>query len=112
MKRFILTVSLVTAAVLSLPAIEADDAHHPNSVSSAAATAAMAEGEVRKVDKERGRLTIKHGPLENLDMPSMTMVFRAKDPAMLDQVKQGDKIKFVAEKIGGAYFVTRLEPVK
>src|SRR5687768_3015277 len=72
---------------------------------------AMADGEIRKVDKDAKKITIKHGPLAKLDMPPMTMVFQVKDPAMLDQVKAGDKVKFQAEKIGAAYTVTRIEPV-
>jgi Cu/Ag efflux protein CusF len=73
---------------------------------------ALADGEVRKVDKEAGKITLKHGPIANLDMPSMSMVFRVKDPAMLDQVKPGDTVKFAAEKIGGQYTVTRIERVE
>jgi Cu(I)/Ag(I) efflux system periplasmic protein CusF len=73
------------------------------------AVAPMSEGEVRKVDKDGGKLTIKHGPLANLDMPGMTMVFRVKDPAMLNQVKEGDKIKFVADRVNGAITVIQLE---
>lgn len=69
----------------------------------------MTEAEVRKVDKEAAKLTLRHGPIPNLEMGAMTMVFRVKDPAMLDQVKQGDKIKFSAEKIGGQYTVTGIE---
>ena len=75
-------------------------------------TAPMVDGEVRKIDKEAGKITIKHGPLANLDMPSMTMVFRVKDPAMLDQVKEGDKIKFIAERMNGALTVTQMEAAK
>lgn len=56
-----------------------------------------------------GKATIKHGPLENLGMPVMTMVFRVQDPAMLDQLKAGDKINFVADKVNGAYTVMRFE---
>jgi Cu(I)/Ag(I) efflux system protein CusF len=70
---------------------------------------AMTRGEVRKVDKDAGRITINHEPLENLNMPAMTMVFRVKEPAMLDQVKAGDKVKFQAEKIGGAFTLTKIE---
>ncbi|MFZ5511043.1 MAG: copper-binding protein [Pseudomonadota bacterium] len=77
-----------------------------------AAASALSDGEVKKVDKEAGKLTIKHGPLANLDMPPMTMVFRVKEPAMLDQLKEGDKIKFTAEKVSGLYTVTRLEKAK
>ena len=73
------------------------------------AAAPMTEGEIRKVDKDAGKLTIKHGPLENLGMPAMTMVYRVKDPAMLEQVKPGDRINFVAEEIGGLLTVTRME---
>jgi Cu(I)/Ag(I) efflux system protein CusF len=72
----------------------------------------LSDGEVRKVDKEAKKITIKHGPLANLDMPPMTMVFQVKDPAMLDQVKAGDKVKFQAEKMGGAYTVTKIEPAQ
>ena len=73
--------------------------------------AALADGEVRKVDKEAGKLTLRHGPLPNLGMTTnMTMVFRVKDPIMLDRVKAGDKVKFAAESVGGQLTVTRLEP--
>lgn len=74
-----------------------------------ARNAAMTQGEVRKVDKDARKITISHEPLENLEMPAMTMVFRVKEPAMLDQVKAGDKVKFQAERIGGAFTVIRIE---
>jgi Cu/Ag efflux protein CusF len=74
-----------------------------------AKAAEMVDGEIRKIDKESGKLTIKHGEIKNLSMPPMTMVFRVKDAAMLDQVKAGDKIKFSADKIGGQYTVTGFE---
>lgn len=83
---------------------------HAAALQIAQAPSALADGEVRKVNKDAKKLTIKHGPIPSLDMPSMTMVYRVKDPAMLDQVKPGDKIKFSADKIGGAYTVTTLEP--
>ncbi len=69
----------------------------------------MSDGEIKKVDKETGRLTIKHGPLENLGMPGMTMLFGVKDAAMMVAVKAGDKVKFVAEKVGGRLVVTQLD---
>ena len=72
----------------------------------------MAEGEVRKVDKDQRKVTVKHGEIKNLEMPGMTMVFQVKDPAMLVNVKAGDKIKFEADKAGGAYIVNQLEVVK
>ena len=88
----------------SAPAASAHDSHHKAD--------ALATGEVKSVDKGAGKITIKHGPLANLDMPSMTMVFRVKEPAMLDQVKAGDKISFLAEKVNGALTVTQLEAAK
>ncbi len=70
------------------------------------------EGEVRKVDKEQGKVTLKHGPIENLGMPGMTMVFKVSDPKMLDMVKAGDKVKFAADNINGALTVTAIEAAK
>lgn len=76
----------------------------------AASTAAsMSHGEVKKVDASTGKLTIKHGPLENLGMDAMTMVFRVKEPTMISLVKVGDKIDFVAEDLNGALTVTKLQ---
>lgn len=70
---------------------------------------ALAEGEVKKVDKDAGKLTVQHGPLPNLNMPGMTMAFKVQDPAMLDQVKAGDKIRLRVERVNGAYTITKLE---
>ena len=75
-------------------------------------SARMSDGEVRKIDKEAGKITIKHGPLANLDMPGMTMVFRVKDLAMLDRVKEGDKIRFVADRVDGSLTVIQMDPSK
>lgn len=69
----------------------------------------MSQGEVRKVDSAVGKLTLRHGPLMNMDMPAMTMVFRVKDPAWLTQLKVGDKVRFVAERVDGNLTVTTLE---
>jgi Cu(I)/Ag(I) efflux system periplasmic protein CusF len=76
---------------------------------SASASNPMSTGEVKKVDKSAGKMTIKHGPLENIGMGAMTMVFRVRDPAMLDQVKVGDKIQFLAEEPNGKLTVTQLQ---
>jgi hypothetical protein len=65
----------------------------------------MADAEVRKVDARAGKITLKHGDIPNLDMPPMTMVFQVSDPALLSQVKAGDKVRFSADKIKGAYTV-------
>ena len=72
----------------------------------------MADGEIRKVDMDNKKITIKHGEIKNLDMPGMTMVFQVKDPAMLTSVKTGDKVRFKAEKSGGAIVVTEIQPAK
>jgi uncharacterized cupredoxin-like copper-binding protein len=88
-------VSLLTPAVAAQPVV--------------AAAADFSDGEIRKVDKATQRLTIKHGEIKNLDMPGMTMLFRVKDPALLDKVKPGDKVKFKAESVGGAILVTEIQ---
>ncbi len=74
--------------------------------------ASMTEGEVRKIDKEAKKITLKHGDIKNLDMPGMTMVFQVKDPALLDKVKAGDKVMFTAERADGAIVVTAIEVAK
>lgn len=102
-----LTLALSSAAVL------ANDPHAGHGAAPATASrAAMSDGEVKKIDKPAGKITIKHGPLANLNMPPMTMVFKVKDPAILDSVKVGDKIKFVAEQSGKSLQVARLEAAK
>jgi Cu(I)/Ag(I) efflux system protein CusF len=91
--------SLVLSAVLALAG--AAFAQNPSD---------MTDGEVRKVDKDAAKLTIKHGEIKNLDMPAMTMVFQVRDPALLDKVKAGDKVKFRVEKAASGYMVTAIEP--
>lgn len=92
---------------------QAQDTHAGHNMAAASGTAAtadsMIDGEVRKVNKDTERITIKHGPLPNLDMPGMTMVFRVKDTAMLDQVKEGDKVRFMADKVNGNITLIKLE---
>ena len=108
--------SLLLAAPLVLAAHAAIAADAPAAVAPAASPAASAstgdlsDAEVRKVDREAKKLTLTHGEIKNLDMPGMTMRFQVRDPAMLDRVKPGDKIRFRAEKIGGAFTVTELQP--
>lgn len=83
-----------------------------NATAAPGAPAKLTLGEVRKIDTEQGKLTIKHGPIENLQMPGMTMVFKAADPAMLQKLQVGDKIEFAAEKANGAIVVTTVQAVK
>lgn len=78
----------------------------------AASTAEMTDGEIRKVDLANSKVTIKHEEIKNLDMPGMTMVFQVKDAELLGKAKVGDKIRFKAEKSGGAIVVTDIQPTK
>ena len=98
-----------SVALIAPPSVEA--ANHTMG-SSTQTMSDMADGEVRKVDKDAKKITLRHGELKQLDMPPMTMVFQVKDPAMLDSVKAGDKIRFRAESVGGAYTVTKIEAAK
>ena len=77
-------------------------------VSPAVADGEMVKGEVVKVDKAAGKVTLKHGPIKKLDMDSMTMVFRVADPAMLDKMKPGDRIEFQADRVNGAITLTKI----
>jgi Cu(I)/Ag(I) efflux system periplasmic protein CusF len=72
----------------------------------AQATSPTTAGEVTKVDKAAAKVTLKHGEIKNLDMPAMSMVFRAKDPKIIEGLVVGDKIRFTAEKINGQYTLT------
>jgi Cu(I)/Ag(I) efflux system periplasmic protein CusF len=83
----------------------------PSEAKTTTAKLPMTAGEITKVDKETGKVTIKHGEIKNLDMPPMTMVFRMRDPGMLEKIKTGDKINFSAEKIKGNFTVTEFESV-
>ena len=76
------------------------------------AQSTMTDAEVRKVDKESKKITLKHGEIKNLDMPPMTMVFNVSDPSMLDKVQAGDKVRFTATNDGGKFTVTEIQPVK
>ncbi|MFA7306397.1 MAG: copper-binding protein [Hyphomicrobium sp.] len=74
-----------------------------------AADLPMINGEVKKVDESASKMTIKHEAITNLDMGAMTMVFKANDPALLKQVKPGDKVKFSADKVNGQITVMSIE---
>ncbi len=73
------------------------------------AQAALTDGEVTKVDKAAGKLTLRHAEIKNLDIPAMTRSFRVSDPRWLDELAPGQKVKFAAEKVGGQFTVVRLE---
>ncbi len=116
MKKTVLTLGL--AALLGAGGAFASGDHAAHGAGASAAIPASAatpaadpvtEGEVRKIDKEQGKITLKHGEIKNLDMPGMTMVFRVKQAALLDGVKEGDKVGFTADKIGGQFTVTGID---
>lgn len=109
--KHILTATLIAVSSAMPGASIADGDHRKVQVAQAPATAdaQMVDGLVKKVDKSAGKLTLSHGPLPALGMPAMTMVFRVKDAAWLDQMKQGDKIRFMADKVNGLYTVVHFE---
>lgn len=83
------------------------------SSAAAMAQAEMTKGEVKKIDESAGKITLKHGPIKSLDMDEgMTMVFRVQNPAMLKQVKVGDKVQFQAERATAGITVTKIEKQK
>lgn len=110
MKRTSMAVLMLGA--LAVPATYAQSVNGTQLAQApAAATAsAMTDGEVRKVDKDTGTVTLRHGEIKNLRMSPMTMVFRVKDKAMLDKFKAGDKVRFAADNVGGALTITQMEP--
>lgn len=73
---------------------------------------ALTEGEIKKIDKDAEKVTIKHGELKNLGMPAMTMVFQVKEKSVLNQFAKGDKVKFVAEKVDGKFVITHIVPLQ
>lgn len=110
---------LTLAALLALPLQALADGDHKHAADKAqtqaqaqAAPADMTNAEVRKVDKESGKLTLKHGEIKSLDMPAMTMVFTVRDKAMLDKVKAGDTVRFKAVNDAGKFTVTEMQVVK
>lgn len=121
MKTFqhILIAGTVGTAAAFTGIAQAQSGHDHHAATAAATTkvaqtasAEMSEGEVRKIDSENKKITLKHGPLKNLDMPAMTMAFQVGDPAMLSKVKVGDKVRFVAINPGGKLTITEIQPVK
>jgi Cu/Ag efflux protein CusF len=104
---------LLLTCVLAFPAIAQQSINRGGNQNAAppqsTKAATLVDGEVREIDKGSKSLTIKHGPIANVDMPAMTMAYQVKDPKMLNELKAGDKIKFAVDKMGGTYIVTRIE---
>ncbi|NBT78409.1 MAG: RND transporter [Betaproteobacteria bacterium] len=108
---FILAAALnLSTAVLAQSSNTEHSSHRPvDATASVPASQPTTEGEVRKVDKLQGKVTLRHGRIENLDMAPMTMVFTAADSTLLERLNPGDKVRFSAEKRNGVFTVTGIE---
>ena len=110
------TATTLAAAQESAHAAHAGHAGHAghaaHAVQEAPAARELTDGEVKKVDKEAGKVTLRHGEIKNLGMAPMTMVLRVREPAMLDALAVGDKVRFAAERVEGAITVVQLEKVQ
>ncbi|MEP6609822.1 MAG: copper-binding protein [Burkholderiaceae bacterium] len=112
MKTVISTLS-ISLLVATSTAFAQTAAPSPNAaIKPAQEMADMVVGEVRKIDKDAGKITLRHAEIKKLDMPAMTMVFKVKDPGMLEKFKAGDKVRFKAEPLGGTLTVTEIEAAK
>jgi Cu(I)/Ag(I) efflux system protein CusF len=109
-KHLAIVVALASIGGLPVHANASGDhgAHKP----AAAQASDMTDGEVRKVDADEGKITLKHSEIKSLDMPAMTMVFNVRDKAMLVKVKSGDKVKFKAVNDAGKFTVTELQVLR
>jgi Cu/Ag efflux protein CusF len=103
-----LGVTLLAFALIQ-PALATNHQSQAGHVAQSAATMEMSDGTVKKVDAAKGRVTIEHGPLKNLNMPPMTMVFRAAKPELLNGIAAGDRIRFNTEDKVGKMVVTAIE---
>ena len=108
----LLLAALFTVLPMAAQAAGEKDAHAGHGAMHSTQEGGMVDGVVKKIDKAAGKVTVSHGPLTNLNMPAMTMVFRVKDAAWLDQMQAGGKIRFVADSINGALTIVELEPAK
>jgi Cu/Ag efflux protein CusF len=105
MKREWILAAALAAAILPAAVQSAEPAK-------GSSAASLSSGEVRKVDREARKVTIKHGPIENLKMPPMTMVFRVKDASQMDGLQPGSQVRFRAEEADGGYVITQLQKAK
>lgn len=111
-----LAFGLLTTVGLSAAAQAQDTAPMPATSAAASAASApasastLSDGEIRKINLDAGKLTLRHGELKNLNMPPMTMVFVVKDKTLLNELKVGDKIRFHVIMEAGQMVITRIEP--
>lgn len=116
MKKPVAIAFLTIVTSFSSAAIAADDhaghAGHVAMQTKAATSAPLTEGQVKKVDKAAGKITIAHGEIVNLNMPAMTMTFSTKTPTLLNRWKEGDKVRFRVEDLNGAMTIVSIEAAK
>lgn len=98
-----------TLLIATASGVHAQTQPAASQTASSPAAQEMTEGEVRKIDKSAEKVTLRHAPIANLGMPAMTMVFKVADPKMLDTLKEGDKVRFSADRLNGAITVTGIE---
>ena len=113
--KALITASLIAFSTLGAVSAQAASDHAGHAMASPSAASAemqMIDAQVKKVDKAAGKVTLSHGPLTNLNMPAMTMVFRVKEAAWLDQMRADGKIRFVADSINGTLTIVRFEAPK
>lgn len=107
-------VSLAALAMASVAQAQSSAGHgasHGSPMTGGTASAEMADGEVRRIDKAQKKITLRHGEIKSLEMPPMSMVFQVRDAALLDAVKVGDKVRFSAAKeADGSLIVTAISP--
>ena len=109
--QHILAISAV-ALGMALPMSSFAQATMEPAKTEAAQSTSLTDGEIKKVDLDNGKVTIKHGDIQHLDMPGMTMVFTAKDKNLLSNLKLGDKVKFMVVQEGGKMIVTDIQPAR
>ena len=101
---------LLVSSAAWFTTVYAQDKHHSHADAVSAVSAGhMADGEINKVNRDNKKMTIKHGDIKSMDMPGMTMVFQIRDTSLLETFKAGDKVKFVIEKLDGAFVVTSMQ---
>ena len=109
--KAVMLISQLASAILLAALLPATSVATTQAAPAAVAPSAdMADGEIRKIDKEAMKVTIKHGEIKSLDMPPMTMVFRVKDAATIDALRTGDKIKFKVVRESGSLWIVDVKP--
>jgi len=106
------TVTLAASGFAAEPAMMGGHGGHDHAAMSTPMSSTWVDGQVKKVDKAGGKVTLAHGPLENLGMPAMTMVFRVQDKAWLGRMKEGDKIRFVADNVNNVLTIVGFEAAR